>query len=131
MRSPLEPSFAMPFGILGTSYLFLEYVYCSNPVRYPFKRTDTCRMSLEQLSFRTWASFVVTKYTLLKTDSFHRISDIIIYLKIAIADAVCLKRGTGRFSHIVLIPQPSDDPNDPFVFSRLSIEFCLTTQSVD
>jgi len=26
-----------------------------------------------------------------------------------------LKKGTGRNSHIVLVPQPSDDPNDPLV----------------
>lgn len=24
-----------------------------------------------------------------------------------------LKHGKGRFSHIILVPQPSDDPNDP------------------
>lgn len=24
-----------------------------------------------------------------------------------------LKHGTGRFSHVVLVPQPSDSPNDP------------------
>ena len=24
-----------------------------------------------------------------------------------------LKKGTGRFAHVVLVPQPSDDPNDP------------------
>ena len=24
-----------------------------------------------------------------------------------------LKKGSGHFSHIVLVPQPSDDPNDP------------------
>lgn len=24
-----------------------------------------------------------------------------------------LKKGTGRNSHVVLVPQPSDDPNDP------------------
>lgn len=24
-----------------------------------------------------------------------------------------LKHGTGRHSHIVLVPQPSDSPNDP------------------
>ena len=24
-----------------------------------------------------------------------------------------LKRGTGKYSHIVLLPQPSDDPSDP------------------
>ena len=28
-----------------------------------------------------------------------------------------LKRGTGKHSHIVLIPQPSDDPRDPYVVS--------------
>jgi hypothetical protein len=26
-----------------------------------------------------------------------------------------LKKGTGRNSHVVLVPQPSDDPNDPLV----------------
>ena len=26
-----------------------------------------------------------------------------------------LKRGTGKHAHIVLIPQPSDDPHDPYV----------------
>jgi hypothetical protein len=26
-----------------------------------------------------------------------------------------LKMGTGKDSHIVLVPQPSDDPNDPLV----------------
>jgi hypothetical protein len=26
-----------------------------------------------------------------------------------------LKRGTGRDAHVVLVPQPSDDPNDPYV----------------
>ena len=29
--------------------------------------------------------------------------------------ALGLKHGTGRYSHIVLAPQPSDDPNDPLV----------------
>jgi hypothetical protein len=24
-----------------------------------------------------------------------------------------LKHGTGKYSHIILVPQPSDDPNDP------------------
>ena len=23
------------------------------------------------------------------------------------------KHGTGRYSHVLLVPQPSDDPNDP------------------
>lgn len=30
-------------------------------------------------------------------------------------EAAGLKHGTGRYSHIVLAPQPSDDPNDPLV----------------
>ena len=30
-------------------------------------------------------------------------------------DASELKRGTGKHAHIVLIPQPSDDPLDPYV----------------
>ncbi|GAA6005473.1 hypothetical protein JCM10207_002993 [Rhodosporidiobolus poonsookiae] len=29
-----------------------------------------------------------------------------------------LKKGTGRFSHVVLVPQPSDDPNDPLNWPR-------------
>ncbi|TFK77760.1 hypothetical protein K466DRAFT_668631 [Polyporus arcularius HHB13444] len=29
-----------------------------------------------------------------------------------------LKRGTGRYAHIILIPQPSDDPRDPYVHCR-------------
>lgn len=32
-----------------------------------------------------------------------------------------LKKGTGRNSHVVLVPQPSDDPNDPLV--------CVSTAS--
>jgi hypothetical protein len=28
-------------------------------------------------------------------------------------DTALLKHGTGKYSHIVLAPQPSDDPNDP------------------
>ena len=35
---------------------------------------------------------------------------------IVIDEASLLKRGTGRFSHVVLLPQPSDDPNDPYAF---------------
>ncbi|GAA6011267.1 hypothetical protein JCM10207_008282 [Rhodosporidiobolus poonsookiae] len=29
-----------------------------------------------------------------------------------------LKKGTGRYSHVVLVPQPSDDPNDPLNYPR-------------
>lgn len=36
-----------------------------------------------------------------------------------------LKRGTGRDSHVVLNPQPSDDPRDPCVYSRYSLIFLL------
>ncbi|KDQ58236.1 hypothetical protein JAAARDRAFT_206902 [Jaapia argillacea MUCL 33604] len=32
------------------------------------------------------------------------------------------KRGTGRHSHIVLVPQPSDDPRDPLNWPRLKKE---------
>lgn len=38
---------------------------------------------------------------------------------VAIDAASHLKRGAGRHAHVVLIPQPSDDPNDPYVFSIL------------
>ena len=33
------------------------------------------------------------------------------------------KRGTGRDAHVVLIPQPSDDPNDPYVSYFLNQPF--------
>lgn len=33
------------------------------------------------------------------------------------SEAHKLKRGTGRDSHVVLNPQPSDDPRDPYVRS--------------
>ena len=33
------------------------------------------------------------------------------------------KRGTGRDAHVVLIPQPSDDPNDPYVSYPLNQPF--------
>lgn len=36
----------------------------------------------------------------------------------AVADnSRVLKKGTGRNSHVILVPQPSDDPNDPLVGS--------------
>ena len=31
-----------------------------------------------------------------------------------------LKRGKGRFSEVVLVPQPSDDPNDPLNVTRFA-----------
>ncbi|ETW86516.1 major facilitator superfamily [Heterobasidion irregulare TC 32-1] len=38
-----------------------------------------------------------------------------------------LKRGTGRHAHIVLNPQPSDDPRDPLNWSRWKKEACFWT----
>ncbi|PIL36496.1 MFS general substrate transporter [Ganoderma sinense ZZ0214-1] len=38
-----------------------------------------------------------------------------------------LKRGTGKHSHIVLIPQPSGDPRDPLNWSRWKKEACFWT----
>lgn len=31
-----------------------------------------------------------------------------------------LKHGTGRYSHVILVPQPSDSPNDPLNVSSPS-----------
>ncbi|PIL31058.1 MFS general substrate transporter [Ganoderma sinense ZZ0214-1] len=42
-------------------------------------------------------------------------------------DASTLKRGTGRHSHIVLIPQPSDDPRDTLNWPRWRKEACFWT----
>ena len=36
-----------------------------------------------------------------------------------------LKHGTGRNAHIVLAPQPSEDPNDPLNWSAWKKELCL------
>ena len=33
----------------------------------------------------------------------------------SIDEAKDLKRGTGKHAHVVLMPQPSDDPRDPYV----------------
>ncbi|PIL31087.1 MFS general substrate transporter [Ganoderma sinense ZZ0214-1] len=38
-----------------------------------------------------------------------------------------LKRGTGKNSHIILIPQPSDDPCDPLNWPRWRKEACFWT----
>ncbi|TBU25832.1 MFS general substrate transporter [Dichomitus squalens] len=38
-----------------------------------------------------------------------------------------LKHGTGTYSHIVLIPQPSDDPRDPLNWPRWKKEACFWT----
>lgn len=34
-----------------------------------------------------------------------------------------LKHGTGKFSHIILVPQPSDDPNDPLNVCHTFVPF--------
>ncbi|KAI1791957.1 hypothetical protein LXA43DRAFT_369320 [Ganoderma leucocontextum] len=39
---------------------------------------------------------------------------------VRIDEARELKRGTGKYSHIILIPQPSDDPRDPYVRVELA-----------
>lgn len=36
-----------------------------------------------------------------------------------------LKHGSGKFSHIVLVPQPSDSPNDPLNVSLSLSTFCV------
>lgn len=36
-----------------------------------------------------------------------------------------LKHGTGKNSHIVLAPQPSEDPNDPLNWSTLKKHYIL------
>jgi len=36
-----------------------------------------------------------------------------------------LKHGTGKDAHIILAPQPSEDPNDPLNWSPFFKDFCL------
>ncbi|PPQ79900.1 hypothetical protein CVT25_002956 [Psilocybe cyanescens] len=47
--------------------------------------------------------------------------------KVKIDEGAHLKRGTGKSSHIILIPQPSDDPNDPLNWPRWRKEACFWT----
>ncbi|KAK7695196.1 hypothetical protein QCA50_002386 [Cerrena zonata] len=47
--------------------------------------------------------------------------------KVTITEATRLKRGSGRDAHIVLIPQPSDDPADPLNWPRWKKEGCFWT----
>ncbi|EJD39081.1 putative cycloheximide resistance protein [Auricularia subglabra TFB-10046 SS5] len=42
-----------------------------------------------------------------------------------IADVAGFKHGTGRDSHIVLVPQPSDDPRDPLNWPTAKKEACF------
>jgi hypothetical protein len=37
-----------------------------------------------------------------------------------------LKHGTGRYKDVILVPQPSDDPNDPLNASLPSYPFTLS-----
>ncbi|KAM5538328.1 hypothetical protein V8D89_007930 [Ganoderma adspersum] len=46
---------------------------------------------------------------------------------LATEEARELKRGTGKYSHVVLIPQPSDDPRDPLNWPRWKKEVCFWT----
>ncbi|KAG6829772.1 hypothetical protein H0H92_003562 [Tricholoma furcatifolium] len=43
------------------------------------------------------------------------------------SDLTELKRGTGRNAHVVLVPQPSDDPRDPLNWPQWKKELCFWT----
>ncbi|PFH49665.1 hypothetical protein AMATHDRAFT_62622 [Amanita thiersii Skay4041] len=47
--------------------------------------------------------------------------------RVRVDEADGLKRGTGRDSHIVLVPQPSDNLNDPLNWPRWKKEACFWT----
>ncbi|KAK7464474.1 hypothetical protein VKT23_006644 [Stygiomarasmius scandens] len=47
--------------------------------------------------------------------------------QVTIDEAGTLKKGTGRHAHIILIPQPSDDPADPLNWPRWKKEACFWT----
>ncbi|KAF9011091.1 MFS general substrate transporter [Cyathus striatus] len=47
--------------------------------------------------------------------------------QVTIDEASNLKRGTGRHAHVVLVPQPSDDPNDPLNWPKWKKEACFWT----
>lgn len=48
----------------------------------------------------------------------------------SIESTVALKHGKGKNSHIVLVPQPSDDPNDPLNWSQAKKNACYAICSV-
>ncbi|RDB19503.1 Protein HOL1 [Hypsizygus marmoreus] len=45
--------------------------------------------------------------------------------QVKIDEAGSLKRGTGRHAHVILIPQPSNDPKDPLNWSTWKKEACF------
>ncbi|THV06474.1 MFS general substrate transporter [Dendrothele bispora CBS 962.96] len=47
--------------------------------------------------------------------------------QVTIDEAGTLKRGTGRHAHVILVPQPSDDPADPLNWPRWKKEACFWT----
>ncbi|KAI0756085.1 MFS general substrate transporter [Daedaleopsis nitida] len=47
--------------------------------------------------------------------------------EVTIREADGMKRGTGKYEHVVLIPQPSDDPRDPLNWPRWKKEACFWT----
>ncbi|RPD64562.1 MFS general substrate transporter [Lentinus tigrinus ALCF2SS1-7] len=47
--------------------------------------------------------------------------------EVNIDEAKDLKRGTGKYAHVVLIPQPSDDPRDPLNWPSWKKEACFWT----
>ncbi|KAI0706244.1 MFS general substrate transporter [Cerioporus squamosus] len=49
--------------------------------------------------------------------------------EVDIHEAKDLKRGAGRYAHIILIPQPSDDPRDPLNWPSWKKEACFWTLS--
>ena len=98
----------MAFGILGT----LRFVYLSR-----------CSSTDESLSDKEDRRLVNVPGTQLLSDR-GRIDSV------AIDEARDLKRGTGKYSHIILIPQPSDDPRDPYVVLGFSYPFFTHTRQI-
>jgi hypothetical protein len=47
-----------------------------------------------------------------------------------IDNSQCLKKGTGRNAHVVLVPQPSNDPNDPLNWPLWQRDLILVLLSV-
>ncbi|KAI0066696.1 MFS general substrate transporter [Artomyces pyxidatus] len=47
--------------------------------------------------------------------------------EVTIDEATHLKRGSGHYAHVVLNPQPSDDPRDPLNWPRWKKEACFWT----